>query len=68
MRNPHGTPSSRMKQTIREFLKKVPTRLIRSEQVIIGPPAEYIIIEIGKLQLNGNASSEPLYVLPHLIR
>jgi hypothetical protein len=57
-----------MKQTIEEFLRKVPTLLIRSEQAIIGPPAEYIVIEIGKRQLNGNSSSEPLCILPHLIR
>jgi hypothetical protein len=56
-----------MKQTIEESLRKVPTLLIRSEQAIIGPPAEYIVIEIGKRQLNGNSTSEPLCALPHSV-
>jgi hypothetical protein len=68
MRNLHGTPWYGMKQTIEEFSRKVPTLLIRSEQAIIGPPSEYIVIEIGKLQLNGNSSSEPLCVFPHSAR
>jgi hypothetical protein len=48
MKNPPGTLSSRMKQTIRQFLRKVLTLLIRSEQAIIGPPVEYIVSDTGK--------------------
>lgn len=39
--------------------------MIISEQAIIRPPAEYIVvIEIGKRQLYGTASSEPFMVYP----